>query len=201
MEDQIDLKPISHEPRHLPLIDYLKEFGAYCLRPTHRNPEIKAPVYSTKNLIGGFFVLFLVYMILMAAMSSILGLDDIPHAMNDMEMELTPVMLFLVAVVMAPVIEEALFRYPLKWFTKGFAIAFYLFTLGFAALHIFNFTLEPSDYWKMPFLIIPQLVLGFYLGFVRMQFSWPHAVGIHALNNLIPTVMLLVAQAMGVDMM
>ncbi len=201
MENPIEHKQTLDQPQHLPLIDYLKVFGAYCLRPTHRDPEINAPLYSNQNLIGGFFVLFLMYMLLMAGMSSLLGLDDIPHAMTEMELELTPLMLFFVAVILAPIIEEALFRYPLKWFTRYFAIAFYLFTLGFAALHIFNFTLGAEDYWKMPFLVIPQLILGFYLGFVRMQFSWPHSVMIHALNNLIPTCMLLIAQAMGIEMM
>jgi len=152
------------------------------------------------NLIGGFFVLFVVYLLLMAAMSPLLGLDDIPHAMTDLQDEYGPLGIFFLAVIAAPIIEEFLFRFSLRWFTRGFAIAFFIFSIGFAALHIFNFTLQPSDYWKIPFLIIPQTLLGFYLGFVRMQFSWLHGVLVHMLNNLIPTCLLLASEAMGLEL-
>ena len=185
----------THQPTHLSLIDYLKTFLNYCLRPVHRSPEISQPEYSIKNLIGGFFVLFVFYMIAMSLLSKVLGLEDMDHAMMNLIDEMPMLMLFGVAVIAAPLIEEAIFRFPIKFFKgKSFPIAFWLFAIIFGFVHISNFgALESSDYWKMPLLVMPQLVLGFYLGFVRMQFSWPYAVGIHMLNNCIPMIMLMVA--------
>lgn len=186
--------------QHLPLTDYLKVFFNYCLKPVHRNPMIDDPQYSTKNLIGGFFVLFVGYMLLMSMLSGVLGLEDMDHAFADIQDEMAMWQLFLLAVIVAPILEEGIFRFPLKYFTSNFPILFYIFTIVFAGLHVANFT-GSVEYWKMPLLVLPQLILGFYLGFVRMKFSWPHAIGIHMLNNLIPTLMLIASDAMGIDMM
>ena len=184
---------------HLPLLDYLKVFMNYCIRPVHRKPLIEEPKYSMKNLIGGFFVLFAGYMILMSLLSPLLGLDDMDHAMVGLMDQIPMWGIFIVAVIVAPIIEELIFRFPLKFFNTSFPVFFFAFTIVFAALHIDKFSGTVAD-WKTPLLIIPQLFLGFYLGFVRMQFSWPHAVGIHMFNNLIPTLMLIASDMMGLEM-
>lgn len=187
--------------QHLPILDYLKVFLVYCINPTHRDPKINEPQYSNSNLISGFFILFVCYMIVMSSLSSALGLEEMDHAFLDLQEQIPMWGIFLAAVIVAPFIEEAIFRFPIKFFDRGFPIVFWIFTLVFAGLHVANFSVDPSDYWKMPLLVIPQLVLGFYLGFIRMQFSWPYAVGIHMLNNLIPTVMLIIAEVIGIEVM
>lgn len=55
-------------------------------------------------------------------------------------------------------------------------------TLMFAAAHLSNF----SEFtWFLPALIIPQLLVGMVLAYVRVTRSWWMAVGIHALNNAV----------------
>ena len=183
------------EISHTSFGDYLKDFVNYCIRPVRRVPDINNPAYSSKNLIGGFFVLFLFYMGVMSVLGKLLKLDEMDHAMLSMIDEMPLWGLFIIAVIVAPLIEEAIFRFPIRLFKgKWFPIAFWLFAVIFGFVHISNFGgFDSGDYWKAPLLVFPQLVLGFYLGFVRMQFSWPHAVGIHMLNNLIPMTMLIVA--------
>ncbi len=188
------------ETKHIPLLDYLKAFINYCIKPVPREPDIKQPVYSLKNLFGGFAVLFLFYMGVMSLLGKLLKLEEMDHAMLSMIDEMPMWLLFIVAVIVAPIIEEAIFRFPIKFFKRQwFPIAFWLFALIFGFVHISNFgAFDSGDYWKAPLLVFPQLVLGFYLGFVRMQFSWPHSVAIHMLNNLIPMTMLIIATVLDI---
>ncbi|MCB1026964.1 MAG: CPBP family intramembrane metalloprotease [Microthrixaceae bacterium] len=55
-------------------------------------------------------------------------------------------------------------------------------TLLFAAAHLSNF----SEFtWFLPAFIVPQLLVGMVLAYVRLTRSWWMAVGIHALNNAV----------------
>lgn len=179
---------------------YLLLFLQYVKSPVHMEPDFRNPKYSLSLLFSGFFVLFLVQMFALQVMSTVLNLDEIPHAMEDMLAQFPMYVIFILAVVLAPIIEEMLFRFPIVFFRRWFGVAFYAFTLVFAYLHVYNFSLEGSQVWLTPILILPQLILGFYLAFVRMHFSIFHSMAIHCLNNLIPMTLLIVAKAYGVDL-
>ncbi len=187
------------------LIAYLSAWFSYCLRPNHRTVSDRLPSeqpyqYSHTHLVQGFFCLFFLQIILLQLVALIIDIEALPHAMEDFSIEFSSMMMLLIGVVVAPVIEELLFRFPLRYLSRYFAVLFYLFTCGFAVLHVFNFSLELNQYWMTPFLVLPQLIIGFYLGFVRMHFSIWHSIAIHALNNLIPLTIMLIGKSMGIEL-
>lgn len=112
------------------------------------------------------------------------------HAIEQlMEQFSFPVILFLV-VVFAPLFEEAIFRAPITLFKKPktFKIAFYVFAFIFGYVHITNFELTDNVWILSPLLVLPQIILGLYLGFIRVRFGLVWSILLHALYNLIVSV-------------
>ena len=107
--------------------------------------------------------------------------------------------IFLIAVIGAPLIEELIFRAPLTLFKnpKYFKYAFYGFTLVFGYLHIFNYQdFNTSILIFSPILIAPQLVVGLYLGFIRIKFGLLWSIALHAMyNGVLMSLFLLVKDA------
>lgn len=149
---------------------------------------------------------------------------------------------FLTVVILAPLIEESVFRYQLKnWFlaflawgilisalfyslfpqqgiisigiliticsipfyfkTKktiqfqfiktAFKYHFYSTAIVFGLVHVSNYN-QPLQYgWAIVLLVLPQLFIGFILGYVRMRFGLKNAMIFHAAYNFIPALGLL----------
>jgi membrane protease YdiL (CAAX protease family) len=95
--------------------------------------------------------------------------------------------IFFLATLLAPVVEELLFRGPLLFFRNSrlFKAAFWGITLLFAIVHLGNFP-GLSDHWFLaPILISPPFCLGIFLGFVRVRFGLLYAMLFHAVYNAI----------------
>jgi membrane protease YdiL (CAAX protease family) len=95
--------------------------------------------------------------------------------------------------VIAPLIEEGVFRWPLKLFYKKqyFKFVFWLSCLGFGLVHISNFELSPTVMWLTPLLILPQLVIGFFFAFIRVRLGVMWSIFLHAAYNFILSLPLL----------
>lgn len=67
--------------------------------------------------------------------------------------------------------------------SKYYNVWFYTILILFAAIHILNFENIGTIWFIAPLLILPQLSLSFFLGFIRvkMGFSWAYLA--HFLNN------------------
>jgi hypothetical protein len=61
----------------------------------------------------------------------------------------------------------------LKYFWyKHYHIVFYLFVCIFGVVHITNFQdLSTTQYFFIPVIVLPQIIMGFYLGYVRVRFN------------------------------
>ncbi len=70
---------------------------------------------------------------------------------------------------------------PMRWFAWAFPLFFWLSTLGFALVHLFNYEAGPAAV-LLP-LVIPQLVVGSILGYVRVHYGLWASVLLHALHN------------------
>ncbi|MDJ0708128.1 MAG: CPBP family intramembrane metalloprotease [Leptolyngbyaceae cyanobacterium MO_188.B28] len=154
---------------------------------------------------------------------------------EDILSELSAWLILFGAVVMAPVVEEIIFRLPLRPIALSLSIPisiaiiylldlfsvnqaippvvglmllgfniylatrhpkvprlqqlytrfprpiFYLSAILFGAIHIGNYD---SRVWAlMPLLVLPQCVLGLFLGFVRVRYGFGWAIFAHALHN------------------
>jgi membrane protease YdiL (CAAX protease family) len=69
---------------------------------------------------------------------------------------------------------------PPRWFAAGFPAIFYLSLLGFALLHLSNYS--NSSLIAVP-LVLPQLWVGTVLGYVRMRIGLPASILAHILSN------------------
>jgi hypothetical protein len=122
---------------------------------------------------------------------------------------------FLLLSVLAPIIEELIFRLPLKysrnyflrffvWIDKRlninvlstllnsyrpylFRFFFYFMAILFGIIHISNFE-NWKEYWYLaPIITLVQLILGLILGYIRVRFGLLWSIFYHSLHNFVFT--------------
>ncbi|MBD2843484.1 CPBP family glutamic-type intramembrane protease [Erythrobacter rubeus] len=72
-------------------------------------------------------------------------------------------------------------RPPMRWFRKLFPVLFWLSTLSFALVHLFNYT-EGALAILLP-LVLPQFVLGSMAAYLRVHYGLIWAIVLHAAHN------------------
>lgn len=94
---------------------------------------------------------------------------------------------FILAVIVAPLFEELIFRGPMVFFKdKGyFKIVFWILTLLFGYVHLSNYEITTSIIIFSLFLVMPQIILGAILGFIRVKFGLVWAIAFHAVYNFV----------------
>lgn len=79
----------------------------------------------------------------------------------------------------------------LQFIRKVFPIQFYFTAICFGLAHISNYN-HPFEYGPVIILLVlPQLFLGFVLGYTRMRFGILQSMALHAAYNLIPALALI----------
>lgn len=114
------------------------------------------------------------------------SLDLGRHAMDLLLEQYSLWFVFFAAVILAPFLEELIFRGPLIFFRKNryFAFVFYVSTLIFGFYHITNFDLSREVLLLSPILVAPQLCIGVFLAYIRVRLGLLWAILLHALYNL-----------------
>ena len=114
--------------------------------------------------------------------------------------------IILMAAVVVPIIEELIFRLPLKyernlvfhfldflfknkaktlWY-KHFKIFFYLFAIVFALVHLSNYNNTNFLFYLLaPLIVLPQFIGSLMIGYVRLKLGFFWGVLQHGLYNLI----------------
>ena len=70
------------------------------------------------------------------------------------------------------------------WWNTHFSWVFYIFSVAFALIHIFNFEEFPLKVILLtPIITLPQLILGLGMGYLRMRFGFWYGYLFHVLNN------------------
>ncbi|NKI32169.1 CPBP family intramembrane glutamic endopeptidase [Croceivirga thetidis] len=121
------------------------------------------------------------------ALIELLNLDVGDNEVEKMFEEYSPLMIFFLAVILAPIIEETIFRGPLVLFknSKTFPFFFYILAFLFGFVHLFNFESYENAIWFAPFLFLPQLVTGVFLSYIRVRMGLLYSMLFHALFNLV----------------
>lgn len=89
---------------------------------------------------------------------------------------------FLLAAVLALVLAIVLRkRTAWGWFQRLFPLFYWLSTVAFALVHIFNYT-EGSFLALLP-LVLPQFIAGSILGYARVNYGLWSAMLLHILHN------------------
>jgi len=141
---------------------------------------------------------------------SVIGLIDliIPLEQDNFDELLyneSPLKIFLLVAVLAPLVEETLFRFFLKYkrnylfraidsisktekakhfWVSYFHFFFYFTALVFAIVHIGNYTNTGILFYLLsPLLVIPQFIIGISLGYIRLKLGFVWSILLHGLYN------------------
>ncbi|WP_052188111.1 CPBP family intramembrane glutamic endopeptidase [Cellulophaga sp. Hel_I_12] len=135
----------------------------------------------------------------MGGVTSLLKIDLGAHSVDEMLAKYSIFLVFLLGVIIAPVVEELLFRAPLALFKKStyFKFAFYASVLIFGAVHLSNFELFTEYLWLAPLLVAPQISAGIFLGFIRVKLGLRWSFLLHAGHNAILFLPLLLVTLFG----
>lgn len=176
----------------------IRQFLTFLRKPRFldKNEESLSFVTVTKL----FFMVFCFEMLLFIPISSALGLEKIPHAMEDILNNQSIFLVIALAVIIAPITEEIIFRYHLRY--KSF-IYFFLLII-FLALLAFGLGMS------MPGLIdrisaqamlskvssnffIGPLVLFLWIGLFLLLHQWDKKVPEERVIKIFPAVFYLSA--------
>lgn len=151
----------------------------------HISTETKAKIVL--HLLAWGLIIGMTLGFLSGAITEMLGIDLGNHASEKIIKEASALPIIFLTVIMAPVLEELIFRGPLTWFRDKsyFNYVVYLSILLFGALHLFNFEHSEYLYILSPILVAPQMVLGVFLGYVRIRLGLLWAILLHAAFNAV----------------
>ena len=115
--------------------------------------------------------------------ASVMGLGETPvgEALPQWVPVLGGLALILIGAPLAAYRQR--FQPASDFFRRTFALWFWLSTLGFALVHLGNYT-EGSLAILLP-LVLPQFALGTMLGYLRVHYGLAHAIALHAAHNAI----------------
>ena len=113
------------------------------------------------------------------------------------ELNLGPILMFLMVAILVPFFEEFFFRLGLRrkgiiayifseatW-KKSFSIIIYISTITFALIHITNYKFDSYFFLLLaPILTLSQFVSGFIMTYLRVKFNFWMGFVFHLLWNL-----------------
>ncbi len=158
-----------------------------------KNPTVgKAKDATFRDRLKTFFNLFFISLTTSFVFTSLIAILEETgllvsdnHAVEELFKTLTPLHFFMFVAVVAPLIEESIFRGPLTLFKQPryFKVAFYIFALAFGFVHITNYEITTKILLCSPILIAPQFFAGLYFGFIRVKFGLLWSIALHAAYN------------------
>ncbi len=139
------------------------------------------------NLLGLKLAFALIAAMLLGLVNQLVGFDLGGHSLENILQEYSPLMIFFLVVIFAPVIEELIFRAPLALFrtSRHFRFALYFSVFAFGFIHLFNFEEYYKYFWMAPLLVLPQLIAGVFLAFIRVRMGLVYSMLLHAAFNCI----------------
>ena len=222
--------------------DTFKDFIQFLKRPQLPGEDSveTAPLLVFLHLLGLSLLLSTGVLMILGALREAGFVPELPHAMDDVMKEFSFGIVFLLAVIVMPALEELTFRLwlmysPLYFIVSVWLIAMFLSTsflqvelpfagytvLGVAALitilmltfrdatedglvrlytnyygwlfygaaalfgvvHLVNFDVDARILLMAPLLVLPQLLLGMVLGYLRLRLGLVWAIALHAVYN------------------
>ncbi len=197
------------------IINLIRDFIAFIKCPTDNEMNDYSKMFLLKTFLVLFVLDILIMVGLTALIDgfSKIGWIKIEEHQITLLLDLLPIwIVFILTVIVLPFIEEIIFRLPLRYkrnyflrllsylfigrksdnsiliheFWKNqYPIIFYLSIVVFALIHFFNYDLESTLIYLFPILILPQFVLGLFVGYLRVRFSFIYGFLLHAFHNSI----------------
>ena len=170
------------------MISILNELIQYLINPILLKDENKSYLYRFKILIYLLLISF-IFSFFISTITRILTLigvlHDVSHITDSLFDDSNGFKILFFAAILAPFIEESIFRGPLIYFKqpKAFKTAFYVIGIIFAYVHIFNFEITTNVLLFSPLLVAPQFFIGLIFGFIRIRFGLIWSILLHSIYN------------------
>ncbi len=170
------------------MIETFNELISYLKNPVLEKDDNTSLKYRKRKFIHLLFICIITGSLLMPLFwvleyAELVNFDN--HAMEELLKSFNFPIIFLFAVIVAPALEEILFRAPITLFKQPqtFKSMFYVFAVLFGIVHITNYEISTNVLLFSPILIAPQTILGGYLGFIRVRFGLLWSILLHAFYN------------------
>ena len=189
-----------------------------------KHPSEKSSINQSTSFKVKTFLLFFVFEIviinaigpLMDIVTQWFNVDVGSHKILELLNNSSYLVLFFSVAVFAPLVEEFIFRFPLRYrrnylllffvsiikltrlvkpvtlhrffyknWHKFYGFVFYLSAILFGAVHLQNFSNWRNLFFILPILVMPQFILGIFLGYLRVKFGIWWAVMLHAIHNFV----------------
>ncbi|TLP79626.1 CPBP family intramembrane glutamic endopeptidase [Maribacter sp. ACAM166] len=169
------------------MLEELYDFAKHPVYILDKNNNLQYRFRKLIKLLVISLCLSILLLMIASTLQHVFQLEMGKHAIDDLFKDNSAIVIFILAVIVAPFLEELLFRGPLLFFknSKYFPTVFYSFTLIFGLIHLSNFELSTEVWLLSPLLVAPQIGIGFLLGFIRVKFGLVWSMTMHALYNLI----------------
>lgn len=180
----------------------LKKVWKFVQHPVYKEYK-EAPLSYKKKTLVSLLVLGLAFGILSglanAVITELFHIDIGKHASEKL-FDMSTGIIFLLVAIVAPVVEEFIFRAPLGFFKDSpyFKDAFYVSILAFGLVHISNFEFSTTVLILTPLLIAPQLFLGVFLGYIRVRIGLIWSILLHSIYNTILFLPMLAAELLNI---
>lgn len=166
----------------------LRRLWSFCRKPEYvpyRNMPLTLRLKIVSSMVFWNFIVGVGIVMLAEGIFQWLEMDMGKHKTEDMFLKYSYFQVFALMVVVAPILEEFIFRGPLIFFKRSsfFPIAFYLSCLLFGLVHLSNFEESASLIWWAPLLVAPQALMGLFLGFLRAKLGLRYAILMHMSHN------------------
>jgi|GEM_PF-494029 len=97
------------------LTDLLHDFYTFLQHPTRPNLTERMSFRRFGHIVGLHYMLLIPVMIVMSILSGLIGLESLDHSIDDLMADSSLLWFGFMLIIAAPVLEELLFRFPLRY--------------------------------------------------------------------------------------
>ena len=181
------------------LVELIFALIVYILYRKYFNKDYNEFENNFKNNINDIFKFFAIFFVLKIISSVVTSIIGYIFDMNILESEnqniivkiteKTPILMLISTVILAPIVEEGIFRLGLRKIIKNDYLFILISGLVFGFMHIFPTDLSMSIALTYS---ITYVTMGFYLAYIYVEKDniWINIL-IHSLNNLISMIAIL----------
>lgn len=180
------------------MIDTYNSILKYLKHPLYE-PIAGLSISDKLKTVGYALIICFVFVFISAIPIYVIGETNIinleEHATSQLFENYSPMVILFLAAVVAPIMEELIFRAPLYLFRKvknNFKYIFYGVALIFGFIHISNYEITTTSILLSPILVAPQIIAGLILGYVRVRLGLTYSILLHSTFNglaIIPSIL------------
>lgn len=144
----------------------LRSFYEFLKYPRQDIFKEKLSLKNVFPLISSYYIVFIAGIIILTPFASLIGLEDIPHKLEDLK-DINKWLMILLAVFTQPFLEELFFRFPLKY--KRGLIVLVITMIGMVIYLGLNKFTEDSNKTTAIALISTIILISIFLSVSRTQ--------------------------------